>query len=73
MNQWIGMGRLTKDPEVKVYTNDGKQTTVAKFMIAIDRTYKKDGEDNTDFINALSEIGGVGSAVLVSYNGDYMG
>lgn len=29
--------------------------------------------DNTDFINALSAIPGVSSAVLVSYNGDYMG
>ena len=30
-------------------------------------------DDNTDFINTLSEIAGVSSAVLVSYNGDYMG
>ncbi len=30
-------------------------------------------EDNTDFINTLSDMGGVSSAVLVSYNGDYMG
>lgn len=30
-------------------------------------------EDNTDFVNALAAIGGVQSAVLVSYNGDYMG
>ena len=30
-------------------------------------------DDNTDFINTLSEIGGVTSAVLVSYNGEYMG
>ena len=30
-------------------------------------------DDNTDFVNELSEIGGVESAVLVSYNGDYMG
>ncbi|MBQ0037816.1 MAG: DUF4956 domain-containing protein [Clostridiales bacterium] len=29
--------------------------------------------DNTDFINALSAMNGVKSAVLVSYNGDYMG
>lgn len=29
--------------------------------------------DNTDFINLLSELEGVHSAVLVSYNGDYMG
>ena len=30
-------------------------------------------DDNTDFVNALSDIRGVQSAVLVSYNGDYMG
>lgn len=30
-------------------------------------------DDNTDFINTLAELEGVNSAVLVSYNGDYMG
>lgn len=30
-------------------------------------------DENTDFINALSDMSGVSSAVLVSYNGDYMG
>ena len=30
-------------------------------------------DDNTDFVNRLAEIEGVQSAVLVSYNGDYMG
>ncbi len=30
-------------------------------------------DDNTDFINILSEMSGVRSAVLVSYNGEYMG
>jgi len=30
-------------------------------------------EDNTDFISVLSEMPGVNSAVIVSYNGDYMG
>ena len=30
-------------------------------------------DDSTDFINALAEMEGVKSAVLVSYNGDYMG
>ena len=30
-------------------------------------------DQNTDFMNELSEISGVRSAVLVSYNGDYMG
>ena len=30
-------------------------------------------DDNTDFVNALADMEGVQSAVLVSYNGDYMG
>ena len=30
-------------------------------------------DDNTDFINSLAELPGVSSAVLVSYNGDYLG
>lgn len=30
-------------------------------------------DDNTDIVNALADINGVDSAVLVSYNGDYMG
>jgi uncharacterized membrane protein YhiD involved in acid resistance len=30
-------------------------------------------DDNTDFINTLADMAGVQSAVLVSYNGDYMG
>ena len=30
-------------------------------------------EDNTDFVTALSRLSGVRSAVLASYNGDYMG
>ncbi len=30
-------------------------------------------QDDTDFINILSEMQGVNSAVIVSYNGDYMG
>ncbi len=30
-------------------------------------------DDNTDFVNELAALPGVQSAVLVSYNGDYMG
>lgn len=30
-------------------------------------------DDNTDFINILSEMPGISSAVLVSYNGEYLG
>ena len=41
---------------------------------AIELTYEVTlKNDDTNFITALSEIPGVQSAVLVSYNGDYMG
>ncbi|MCR5268054.1 MAG: DUF4956 domain-containing protein [Lachnospiraceae bacterium] len=30
-------------------------------------------DDNTDFVNTLADLDGVNSAVLVSYNGEYMG
>lgn len=30
-------------------------------------------DSNTDFVNVMSDIEGVNSAVLVSYNGEYMG
>ncbi|MGN0733194.1 MAG: DUF4956 domain-containing protein [Emergencia sp.] len=30
-------------------------------------------DDNTDFINNLSDMPGINSAIIVSYNGDYMG
>ena len=41
---------------------------------SIELTYEVTLKNNdTDFITKLSEMDGVGSAVLVSYNGDYMG
>lgn len=49
-----------------------KSKTAQKGRIELNMEIRlKDG--NTDFINALSELDGVQSAVLVSYNGDYMG
>lgn len=49
-----------------------KSKTVQKDRIELNLEVRL-AEDNTDFINALSEMDGVNSAVLVSYNGDYMG
>lgn len=43
MNKWIGMGRLTRDPEVR-YSQSG--SAVANFSVAIDRRYKRDGKNN---------------------------
>ena len=42
------IGRLTADPELRT-TTTGK--SVANFTIAVDRTYSKGGNKETDFIN----------------------
>lgn len=49
MNKCMMIGRLTRDPEVRV-TQDG-QTTIAKFGIAVDRRGK---EDKADFFNVTT-------------------
>lgn len=49
-----------------------KSKTAQKGAIEINAEVRMK-EDNTDFINIFSEMNGVNSAVLVSYNGDYMG
>lgn len=49
-----------------------KSKTATKGMIELNLEVRMK-DDNTDFINVLSEMSGVRSAVLVSYNGDYMG
>ena len=49
-----------------------KSKTVQKDAVELNLEIRlKDG--NTGFINALADLPGVRSAVLVSYNGDYMG
>lgn len=49
-----------------------KNKSVSKGLIDLNMEIRLKN-DNTDFINEISEIEGVNSAVLVSYNGDYMG
>lgn len=49
-----------------------KSKTAHKGMIELNLEIRMK-DDNTDFINALAEMKGIGSAVLVSYNGEYMG
>lgn len=50
MNKTILMGRLTRDPEVR-YSGD---TSVARFSLAVDRRFKKDGEQAADFISCVA-------------------
>ena len=52
MNKVILMGRLTKDPEIRVSQS---QTHIARFSIAVDRRFKdKDGNQETDFFNCTA-------------------
>ena len=50
MNKVILMGRLTRDPEVRM----SGDTAVARFSLAVDRRFKKDGEQTADFINCVA-------------------
>ena len=51
MNKVILMGRLTRDPEVR---NSQSGTAVARYTLAVDRMFKREGEPNTDFINCIT-------------------
>lgn len=53
MNKVILMGRLTKDPDVR-YSQGEKTTAVARYALAVDRKFKKDGEASADFINCIA-------------------
>lgn len=53
MNKTILMGRLTKDPEVR-YSQGNNPMAVARYALAVDRKFKKDGEPNADFINCIA-------------------
>lgn len=47
------MGRLTKDPDVR-YSQGEKTTAVARYALAVDRKFKRDGEASADFINCIA-------------------
>lgn len=51
MNSVNLIGRLTKDPEVRYTQNN---IPVASYTLAVKRSYAKDGEQDTDFINIIS-------------------
>jgi single-strand DNA-binding protein len=52
MNKVILMGRLTRDPEVRY--GGASNTAIAKFSIAVDRRFKRDGEPTADFFNVTA-------------------
>ena len=52
MNKVILIGRLTKDPEVRVTTGENP-LTIARYILAVDRRVKKEGEATADFISCI--------------------
>ena len=53
MNKVILMGRLTRDPEVR-YSQGAEGTAVSRYSLAVNRSYKREGEPEADFINIIA-------------------
>ena len=49
MNKTVLMGRLTADPQVR-YSQGDNATAVARYTLAVDRRFRRDGEPTADFI-----------------------
>ena len=52
MNKTVLMGRLTADPQVR-YSQGDNATAVARYTLAVNRKFKKDGEPTADFISCV--------------------
>lgn len=53
MNKIILLGRLTRDPEVR-YSQGDKPTAIARFSIAVNRKFKREGDPDADFFNCTA-------------------
>ena len=53
MNKVVLMGRLTRDPDIR-YSQGEKATCIARYTIAVDRRFKREGEQDADFISCVA-------------------
>ena len=53
MNRVILRGRLTKNPEIK-YAGKENDMAVARYTLAVNRRYKREGEQEADFISCVT-------------------
>ena len=51
MNKWIGIGRLCSEPEM---TSGKNGNNIAKYRLAVNRDFKKDGQQEADFLNCVA-------------------
>ncbi len=52
MNKVVLMGRLTRDPEVR-YSQGAEPIAIARYTLAVDRRFRREGEANADFISCV--------------------
>lgn len=53
VNKVILMGRLTKAPEIR-YSQSVNPIAIARYTLAVNRRFKKQGEPEADFINVIA-------------------
>ena len=53
MNKVILMGRLTRDPDIR-YSQGENSTAVARYTLAVDRRFRRDGDQTADFISCVA-------------------
>lgn len=53
MNKAHLLGRLTRDPEIR-YPQENGQMAIARYTLAVDRRFKRDGEQTADFISCVA-------------------
>lgn len=53
MNKVILMGRLVRDPEVR-YSQGAEPLAVARYTLAVNRRFKRQGEQDADFIGCVA-------------------
>lgn len=53
LNKVILMGRLIRDPEVR-YTQGAEPMAIARYSLAVERRFKREGEQKADFIPCVA-------------------
>ncbi|MGN0466226.1 MAG: single-stranded DNA-binding protein, partial [Lachnospiraceae bacterium] len=53
MNNVVLMGRLTRNPEIR-YSQGERAMAVARYTLAVNRRFKREGEQDADFISCVA-------------------
>lgn len=54
LNKVMLMGRLTRDPDIRYSNNNNEAVCIARYTLAVDRRYNKNGEQGADFIECVA-------------------